>query len=870
MESIGFLLLHNNGPDIDTIRTELGSMNIRYMEIVGPGEDITCDLIADYPAVVIDIDGGDGATLDILKRLARWGKSDWVIVLADSESPAPVFEEIGDKIFAYITKPLKVNDFRLLVSNITEVSSLRREVTDKAKRVSHLEALNEIARLALKNYDERGLLWEIARFVHVLLSYFNVNIFFLDDARETIELKAFAGGFGADLVEGWRLPVGEGICGWVAQNSEPLLASDVRNEPRRVKGFSFEDNVLSELAVPIELSGRVLGVLHVESTEINAFSHDDIIVLSMVADQIALAFENRRLTREVREAYELSSTINDSLPVSIIIIDSVLKIQYVNRTFCLTVGCDSEQVVGTMLLDYFSEELFRTIDLNMHTNAVLESGTPVQFDNIHHVSPSHPDKILNIGMFRVQTGEHPRLMILIQDVTDFTKKTQQLSLIRQISIAMQGVFDLDKLLHMILTSVTAGFALGFNRAFLFLVDRDREKLVGRMGVGPRSHDEAWRIWSELGSQPFTLETYLNRIQNSEVGRSGLQDIAESLIFKLGSTDNILTNAVGTGQRVHITDAWDNPGVDAEMRKLIASSEFAIIPLIAKNEVIGVLFVDNAYTGKPITDESIEELAMFAMAAALAIENAHMLQMLEDKVAELEQAYSKLEKTHDMLVRHEKLAAIGEVSTRLAHEIRNPLATIGGFAKSIPRKYKDRERTIRNATIIVDEVQRLESILTNVLDFAKAAAPKKQLRNINELVTGTMRILEGEATKNNVIVVIDLAPGKLETKIDPAQIKQVLINVVQNAFNAMRDGGALEIMTREEDGVVRISVKDTGMGIPPEFLENIFDPFFTTRVDGTGLGLSISQRILQNHGGRIEINSEQGVGTTVAILLPVLR
>jgi len=260
--------------------------------------------------------------------------------------------------------------------------------------------------------------------------------------------------------------------------------------------------------------------------------------------------------------------------------------------------------------------------------------------------------------------------------------------------------------------------------------------------------------------------------------------------------------------------------------------------------------------------------MFASHAGVAIENARILRDLEAKVKELREAYIELEKTHDMLVRNEKLAAIGEVSARLAHEIRNPLATIGGFANSIPKKYQDRERTIRNAKIIVDEVKRLESILTNVLNFSKPSIPKKTSNDLNTLVKETLGMMEGELITNNIVVTLVLAGMNLETELDASQIKQVFINVMQNAINAMSGGGAIEIITEADGNEVILEIRDTGKGIPEQYLNDIFEPFFTTRGNGTGLGLAISNRIIQNHQGRLEIRSKEGKGTTVRIVLPL--
>ncbi len=242
--------------------------------------------------------------------------------------------------------------------------------------------------------------------------------------------------------------------------------------------------------------------------------------------------------------------------------------------------------------------------------------------------------------------------------------------------------------------------------------------------------------------------------------------------------------------------------------------------------------------------------------------------LEEKVKELLEAYIELEKTHDILVRNEKLAAIGEVSARIAHEIRNPLSTIGGFAKSIPKKYDNRERTIRNAKIIVNEVKRLENILSNILDFSKPNIPQKVLNDVHELIREILNIMEEDIVSKNIIVAMNITEEKIETKLDASQIKQVLINVIQNAINSIDEGGTIEIRTMTDGTEAVIEIIDTGRGIPEQFLDDIFEPFFTTTGNGTGLGLSISNRIIQSHQGRFEIMSKEGKGTTVRIVLPI--
>jgi signal transduction histidine kinase/DNA-binding NarL/FixJ family response regulator len=878
MSDLRFLIIHDterseeplsdNGEAIDGVKSFLSSKDHDVVEVRNVEKGLELVRSDGFYVVMIDITMPGANGVEALKEIVNTKAPEWIIVFTDEQTKALAIREVGTELCAYLKKPVDSNELKVLIDNILLIFSLRQEISGKTKSVSQLKVLNEISREALLSRDKETMLWKIARLINEELLYFNVNIFLMDKQENRVVLNAFAGGFGEDLVAGFSLKPGEGIVGWIAENRKPLIAGDVRNEPIRIRGFSFEEDILSELGVPIIFNGKVHGVLHVESKELNAFTHDDIMVLETVADQMALSFEKSRLSNDLLDAFNLSSTINDSLPVSIALVDQSLQIKYANQTFYDSVNTAREHVLNKPVFDIFSGDLAQKLNLNQQLIDVFETGIPVSHTNVHHVTEYHAEKALNISFIRVQAGEKPLVMILGEDVTEFFHKTEQLSRLREISIAMQGVFERDKLLHMILTSVTAGFAMGFNRAFLFLVDKTTGKLNGIMGVGPTSREEAYKIWGELSQRSFTFHDYMEDMETDKAINSGLQETVEQISFDLKEDRNVLTETVNSSEPIHIVDAWENPNVDEKMKKTLASSEFVTIPLIAKGEVIGILLADNAFSGRLITKESIEELNMFAAPAALAIEKANILKDLEVKVEELEYAYQELAKTHDMLIRHEKLAAIGEVSTRLAHEIRNPLATIGGFAKSIPRKYEDRERTIRNANIIISEVSRLENILTNVLDFTKANTPKKTLVDVNELLRDTIKIAEGNAIKNNVIISLELSEKKLALKLDETQIKQVFINVIQNAFNAMRDGGALGIKTYESMDGIWIEIHDTGSGISEEFLDNIFDPFFTTRGDGTGLGLSISQRIIHNHNGKLEIESNVGAGTTVSILLPV--
>jgi two-component system NtrC family sensor kinase len=228
-----------------------------------------------------------------------------------------------------------------------------------------------------------------------------------------------------------------------------------------------------------------------------------------------------------------------------------------------------------------------------------------------------------------------------------------------------------------------------------------------------------------------------------------------------------------------------------------------------------------------------------------------------------------------LVQSAKLAAIGELATNIAYEVNNPLTGVLGYAglllkaDDIPSDKKEQLRTIERETI------RAREVLKNLLDFSRRKPPQLVKTDISELIQDTVLLVKGQAKMGNVEIVRDCRPGLPPVALDADEMMQVFVNLINNAFVAMSKGGTLTITCRPDRDrsgkeVVTVDLADTGHGIPEEHLDKIFDPFFTTKPDGegAGLGLSISYMIVQNHGGRIEVESKVGQGSTFRVSLPV--
>jgi len=238
------------------------------------------------------------------------------------------------------------------------------------------------------------------------------------------------------------------------------------------------------------------------------------------------------------------------------------------------------------------------------------------------------------------------------------------------------------------------------------------------------------------------------------------------------------------------------------------------------------------------------------------------------VSELKRSREALSRAYERNLQAERLATIGKGAAHIAHEIKNPLMLIGGFSKQVLESLEPENPNRKKLQIVTDEIRRLESLLVDVSDFARMTQPQKSIQNINDVALDVYNLMSGELQKQGIEFTKSLRPDIPSSSFDPRQLKQILINLAKNAVEAMPHGGKLDIATDMEGKTIKIRVTDTGKGIPGENLQDIFNPFFTTKPKGTGLGLAISRKIIEDHGGSVEIKSKVGEGTTCIVNLPI--
>jgi two-component system sensor histidine kinase HydH len=231
--------------------------------------------------------------------------------------------------------------------------------------------------------------------------------------------------------------------------------------------------------------------------------------------------------------------------------------------------------------------------------------------------------------------------------------------------------------------------------------------------------------------------------------------------------------------------------------------------------------------------------------------------------------TNIRQLEEQLHRSERLAALGRLAAGVAHEIRNPLSSIKGFAKILAGKIKDDTQGQKIAQVMEQEVERLNRVISELLEFARPTDLHKRLYPCSDLIRHTLRLIEQDAVQQGVkIEPPRVEPEGLEAEVDPDRFSQVLLNLYLNAIQAMDSGGSLKINVREQRGELLWTVSDSGRGISPEDQAHVFDPYFTTKPRGVGLGLAIVHKLVEAHGGDIDVMSTPGQGSSFVIRLPL--
>jgi PAS domain S-box-containing protein len=860
------------------------------------------------------------------------------------------------------------------------------------------EILIKVAQVANSTLELKEILDTITQIVADSLKKDVCSIYLLKPEKK-ICIEATKG-LKEDAIGKVCFTLGEGVVGWVAQELHPLAVENVKKEPRfKDIPLTGAGDFLSMLAVPVLRDNKSVGVITLQTREPYVYSQNEINLLTIISHNISTAIRNAELyrsvktqldelkiihEREVTHTKDYFESIIENSADAIITSDTDGLITSWNKGAEKIYGYTEDEVLGKFLpmvpsFEIESEKKFIKKILQKETIKNIETIRQTKEGKLIEVS-------LTLSPILDLSGKVTGISGISRDISEkkrvdkeLIRKNQELSRLFFINSVVRSTLELDRLLRMVLTVVTMSDGLGFNRAILFLVDEEQNILRGVMGVGPANPEEAGNIWLSL--QGKSLGSIIEEIERDPLHKdSYLDKLSQNLSVNLDG-DCIFSRCVKKKMPSNVPDAKAEPSVDPLLIQQLGTEAFGVVPLITRDKAIGVIWVDNLFTGREIKVEDLQFLMGFTSHMASAIENARLFKEVSLAQSELKNIFESISdmvyfNDRDFNIRHinqavvkklgkpaeeiigkkcyevfhgkdkpldtchhtktidtgkafveeirdshlggtfvvssspifdstgniagtvhisrditelhalreqvassERMAALGEMAARVAHEIRNPLISVGGFARRLEKKLDGDLHEY--AKIIVEEVSRLENILKVILGFVKGSKIVKNKINLNELVDNTINFIAPTILEKGNSFIKDLSKLPLMTNIDSDRIKEAILNIITNA-NQATESGAITVKTRQEGKEALIEISDAGCGIKQEEIKHIFTPFFTTWPHGTGLGLSITHRIIQEHKGRIDVESACGEpredaennnlkrkqGTTFKIYLPL--
>lgn len=622
-------------------------------------------------------------------------------------------------------------------------------------------------------------------------------------------------------------------------------------------------------------------IKHFELNQKGVYGVDnELLYIEGVAHDIS---ERRKVEEKIRYLKEFSETIFNTIRSGIVVVDAkTYRIISANSAFLKQVDLSEEQVSGRNYyeISHTSHQAGESDGSLSILDLTVQSGEPYEADRIR-VDGDGKRRFIEVSSHPIKNekNEVTQVILIERDVTErkrieeeLKKRVNELSILKEVSEALlQSALKLEEIAYIALVGVTAGQGLSFNRAFLLLLNDQEGVLEGMLAIGPSSPEEAGRIWSDLNQQQLSFSGLLKNCSQRDM----CHDVAVNQIVKkvrISVTNkNILIKALMEGKAFNVKGgvASDEPDekVDDWLTSLLGVDSFAIVPLYSRSKRIGVIIADNMITKLPITDANIDSLRIFANYASSAIENSRLYRELEVKVKDLQKANDLIREKQEELLEAERLSTIGRMAAVLAHEIRNPLVSIGGFARSIVNEIPPQDPKREELSIIVSETMRLEELVKSVLEYAKFAKPKPKPLDLNDLIRRVANLVKYELKTYDVNLRLELSEPLPQILADDNQIRQVLLNLIFNAIHAMPHGGNITIATSSDEAAIELKVADTGCGIPEEYLDKVFAPFFTTKTQGSGIGLHLVFQIVTEHGGKIHVNSKKNEGTTFIINLP---
>ena len=547
--------------------------------------------------------------------------------------------------------------------------------------------------------------------------------------------------------------------------------------------------------------------------------------------------ELRQAEELLRKSEEQYRKIVETAQEGIVGFDSHWRIRFANSRASRILGYSpDEDMLGRSVYDFVIDAQRPTIDAQLQ---MREQGISNIYEAPFRTKSGSPIWLRLSSSPIIENGCFAGSYCLITDITEriqaeaaMRRRTEEFETLARVSASMRTAQSQNEISEAILSHVASLFHAAAGA--LSIMDADGKHATVRRGYG------RWKNWT--GQQHVVSGGVADQLECVVESKRCLPDLSEAL------------------------KEWESHNSDVPYR--------ASVPLVTDHNTIGFLCL--ALNTRP-SDEDLGLLSAIANLTANALQRQALYESLQARLEELQQAQAQI-------IQNEKLAAIGQLISGIAHELNNPLTSIVLYAQLLQR-YSNDESSKRELDMIIGESLRARKIVRGLLDFARQRPPERKPVNINDVIHSALQLVSYELRSHDIELHLDLSPDVPFMLADPYQLQQVFVNLLNNAWQAIsttRGNGHLWIKTEIvppykvtqlgiSHDVIRISVRDDGPGISDANLTRVFDPFFTTKPEGkgTGLGLSICHGIISQHGGNIRLESKVGIGSTFIVELPIV-
>lgn len=475
-------------------------------------------------------------------------------------------------------------------------------------------------------------------------------------------------------------------------------------------------------------------------------------------------------------------------------------------------------------------------------------------------------------VFSIMHAEFQRQKTQIQSLASFLdSKTLEIRFLHELGSVLQSSVDLEEVLCVALTAITAGKGFGMNRAFLLITDRESRILKGYLGIGPRSSEEANHTWDEISRSDMDLQTLAQNFRANKLTseRAKFRDILEQLTIPLDSSDHLLIRALEGKQPLLVENAFHNPEVPSEIAQLLGVDTFLLMPLIARNRRVGMIIADNCITRRPITEADLHSIETFSFPVAFAIERASLYERLQVELNRVTETGKKLKEQQELIVKMEKMALVGRITSSVAHSIRNPLMVIGGFARSILKNTPPSDPKRDFIESIVGEARHLEGVLDEILNYSDSLYPTRDFWDVNQLVESTLREIKDALLDKQCRLNFQAIDSLPLAYIDFKQVSYCVRTLIMSDIDDSRPD-EVRVQAGEHNGRVVISIENRLNSLPGAPSDRLYTPIEQPREQNAGLGLALCRSMLEKQGIPLTVATPPEGGTTYTLELPTQK